>query len=823
MPTQILKTVKPSGGDYTTLSAALTAQSQNLVSGDKYLTIQIDGDWTGVTDTSVISLGNYTMDATHYVEIYTVVGPARHNGIYKNKASAYSLEASNDSNACFRIEGSNSGAYVKITGLQIKNTYSSNQYDASGGIGIGYDNSNSKIQIDSCIIYSPAACVSSGYDTNFFVTNCLLVMTGASGHAGGTVCYSNGGMYVANCVLINRNASATGPCVSVGTYNGDVVNCYAYNAGSGACYGSNLQLSKCASSDGTGSSGLTSMAYSTTAGVYFTSITAGSENVSPQGSSLLKGVGLDLSNTIGTDTTDNFTRANESPLSGWTGINGEISTNNLQVVSNQCVGTSTGFSSANMMVKNNAHGADAKAFCNVATKCTATNDCIWLFVRFNTNRESGYFVKYTRNTGGTDTIAIGYTYYPNSAWTGGVTTLATYNQNVANGDSFGITAIGSTIQAWYRSGSGSWTSLGSVSDSSSNGSGYTTLGMQYATTTPAVSGFGFAPVFGYTNDLIQDTRSDPWDAGAIAATFSSSSSSCRSSSSSSCSSSSSSRSSSSSSSSKSSSSSLSSSSSSSRSSSSSSSSSSRSSSSSSSSSSSKSSSSSSRSSSSSSSSSSCRSSSSSSSSSKSSSSSSSSFSRSSSSSSSSCRSSSSSSSSCSSSSSSSSRSSSSSSSSSRSSSSSSCRSSSSCSSSSSALTGTTKDYSRQDVSVLPTDNTDLATLFSPTDYTAVLILDGVRVPQVSILGDAVFLFKDQYPSKIPFTVTWVGQSNKPTTTAPIYLQIYNINTLLWETMASDTTTPANTNITLTGSKLSTIANYFDTNNIVSCRVYQPNV
>ena len=124
---------------------------------------------------------------------------------------------------------------------------------------------------------------------------------------------------------------------------------------------------------------------------------------------------------------------------------------------------------------------------------------------------------------------------------------------------------------------------------------------------------------------------------------------------------------------------------------------------------------------------------------------------------------------------------------------------------------------------LPANDADLTTAFSPPDYTAVLFLDGVRVNLTSINTHAVFEFKDQYTMNIPFTVTWIGQSNKATTEAPIFLQIYNRITTTWETLQSDTTTPANTNVTLTGSKLSQIANYFDGSHTISCRVYQPNI
>lgn len=579
MATQILVTVKPSGGDYTSLAAAISANAQNLVTNDKYLDIEIDGDWSGGPDTSVVNITGYTTDATHYINIYTTA-TARHAGVYNT--SKYRLEASNDVSGSI-VLGSGAG-HVYLTGLQIKNTYTSNAFDESHGIRVFNDDLSSYfLEIESCLIYAPQNALRALYDTVITIRNSVLISTGASGHNSGSAVKTWGHTTIANCVLANTSASATAATVESGFYTCNIYNCYSYNAGSGASYGTNLSLTTCASDDATGTSGLTGVAYSTSSGAFFTAITAGSENFTLKSGSALIGTGTDLSGSFTTD-----------------------------------------------------------------------------------------IIGATRGT----------------PWDLGV---------------FAYTALSSS----------SCSSSSSKSSSSSRSS------------------------------------------SSSSSCRSSSSSSCRSSSSSSCSRSSSS-------------SSCSSSSSSCRSSSSSS----------------------------------CRSSSSSSSSQQSSSSScSSSSSRSSSSSSSSCRSSSSSS-----------RSS--------SSSSSSCLSSSSCSSSSSAIGGTTKTYSRDDLTALPSGTADLTNIFSGGEYVQVQFVDGVRVAEPAIKTYAVFQFKDRYTSDIPFTVTWVGRSNKAATVFPIVLQIYNRVSGLWETLDSNAVAAANTDVTLTGTKLSTIANYFDVNHEIACRVYQ---
>lgn len=75
-------TVAPSGGDYTSLNAALVGNQQNLVSNDKYLEIEITGDWSGGPD-SPATYDSYTTDVEtgHYVHIYTS-GAARHAGAW---------------------------------------------------------------------------------------------------------------------------------------------------------------------------------------------------------------------------------------------------------------------------------------------------------------------------------------------------------------------------------------------------------------------------------------------------------------------------------------------------------------------------------------------------------------------------------------------------------------------------------------------------------------------------------------------------------------------------------------------------------------------
>ena len=84
----------PSGGDYTTLDAAvdhLVAAHGNLVTADVYAEIKIDGTWSSA-DTAQVTIASLTTDATRYLKIYTT-SAARHKGIWST--SYYMLNTSN--------------------------------------------------------------------------------------------------------------------------------------------------------------------------------------------------------------------------------------------------------------------------------------------------------------------------------------------------------------------------------------------------------------------------------------------------------------------------------------------------------------------------------------------------------------------------------------------------------------------------------------------------------------------------------------------------------------------------------------------------------
>ena len=62
MATQLLKTVKPSGGDYTSLEACMNANEQDLTAADKYF----DVEWESSNTRIII---RYNKITRYYIQI----------------------------------------------------------------------------------------------------------------------------------------------------------------------------------------------------------------------------------------------------------------------------------------------------------------------------------------------------------------------------------------------------------------------------------------------------------------------------------------------------------------------------------------------------------------------------------------------------------------------------------------------------------------------------------------------------------------------------------------------------------------------------------
>ncbi len=68
--------------------------------------------------------------------------------------------------------------------------------------------------------------------------------------------------------------------------------------------------------------------------------------------------------------------------------------------------------------------------------------------------------------------------------------------------------------------------------------------------------------------------------------------------------------------------------------------------------------------------------------------------------------------------------------------------------------------------------------------------------------------------------TWKGRTTLSTLISPIYIQIFNINSSAWETLAVINTLPVDIDTQVTVTQTTNVSNYYDTFNTVVFRTYQ---
>lgn len=261
--TQLKKTVKPSGGDYTSLEACMNANEQDLTAADKYFDVEIDGTWSSA-DTSAVMIHNYTTDATRYINIYTT-SAARHRGVYST--SYYRLEPNADYVCVCYVD------YTTITGVQ--------GY-ADGKIAIFYDGGGTARTLSKVLTKGSTTYHCYGWNN---IINSIGYGTASNFARDSTNVYS--------CTAIGMSIPFRGITTAK--------NCYGGNNTGGYDFYDVTNMTTCASSDNTGSVGLRTIAVNTT---NFTNVTGGSENFHlPLGSALID-VGT---NTSGDAAPLNFT------------------------------------------------------------------------------------------------------------------------------------------------------------------------------------------------------------------------------------------------------------------------------------------------------------------------------------------------------------------------------------------------------------------------------------------------------------------------------------------------------------------------------------
>jgi hypothetical protein len=195
-----------------------------------------------------------------------------------------------------------------------------------------------------------------------------------------------------------------------------------------------------------------------------------------------------------TSVLDNFTGTNGTDLpvysANWqaTPTGGSA----LEIQDNAATGTSAGGNNSNSWVTD--YGPDCEVYVTINTK-PADGNVILLFARGLQTTSlltvDGYVLRFVQNAG-TDTFVI------QRITNGAATSLSsTFNQEVTNGDSIGLEIVGNTLTAYYKSGGGAWTSLGSTTDSTYTGAGK--LGILTSSTGVRLDDFGGGTYAGVTD------------------------------------------------------------------------------------------------------------------------------------------------------------------------------------------------------------------------------------------------------------------------------------------------------------------------------------
>lgn len=181
MATEVFRTVRPSGGDYTSLAACEAGEQQNWVTADEYGVWEIQGDWSGGPD-ATCQIDGSTTDTTRYIEIRADASN-RYDGTWSTSKYIIASAAS----SVVRIQDAN----VRIIGIQ----------SAPNGVTAGF------------------LALSGGSATQ--ITDCAV--NGQDSTTSGFLCTTSSTAEITcrNCVAYNCNTRGFGITVA----NGDMI-CY---------------------------------------------------------------------------------------------------------------------------------------------------------------------------------------------------------------------------------------------------------------------------------------------------------------------------------------------------------------------------------------------------------------------------------------------------------------------------------------------------------------------------------------------------------------------------------------------------------------------
>jgi hypothetical protein len=279
-------TIRPSGGDYTTLDAANTGEllaNANLTAAgmDGILTFQPSGDWSAAHDTARVTMAGFTVDAAHYWRIV----PDSSNfadGVWDDTKYVLSHTPTDWYQHTLYV----TNRYAQIKGVQVENLSDAN--NVCTALATGDDGRD--MVIDRCITKG-GDCGMSIRGRDSTIVNCTIAGYRRYGIA-------RNGDDPGNTYFYNDIVCGGTQAGSYGFYvdraNTNIKNCYAGGNGTGGDYSETtagfIVDTTSYSEDGTCST--PTAAYSTDT---FTSVTAGSEDFTLVSGSDLIGEGTDLS------------------------------------------------------------------------------------------------------------------------------------------------------------------------------------------------------------------------------------------------------------------------------------------------------------------------------------------------------------------------------------------------------------------------------------------------------------------------------------------------------------------------------------------------
>ena len=224
MATEVIKTIRASGGDYTTLSAWEAALPASLVTADEQHTAVCYNDWpSGLADPVVIA--GSVVDATRFIKI-TVAEGHRHDGTGNH--TGFYLKGNKGANSGFF---QNTVSYTQVEWLDVEHTRNSNYAraiyslapygSAKNCIGKVQNSTNNTIE---CISWASNSNTESTWP---LVVNCV-ALNGYCGFRDGNDAARLRAKYY-NCTAANCNTGFPGHATIPGT----AINCVAHDCTTG--------------------------------------------------------------------------------------------------------------------------------------------------------------------------------------------------------------------------------------------------------------------------------------------------------------------------------------------------------------------------------------------------------------------------------------------------------------------------------------------------------------------------------------------------------------------------------------------------------------